>query len=242
MASQNPPELHAYCAEALRHLALFKSTIPEQNYKKLVVILSNMESLLLFGRTFDMGDWIGLLGGEKSECQVEALFLYKYCKEKADICNYVCVAPVNGNDDTATDNKSNDHELDSNKITANKWRFVYENDKNGKCVNGDINDLISNINEGCEVRVMLNLGGQIKLWTAEVVIVKDGIVYAQNNTQISLCGFHANSSTFFQDNAYHYYVVVSSKGQNDMTRYNVSDGQSRGHTNQITAIKWFVKN
>lgn len=222
------------CLQALKYLNLYQDSIPVQNYRKLVIALSDPDSLLLMGRTFSLSNWVNLLGGSSS--QVEALLFYKYCREQVQGKHQ---NQVEGD----VESKESDNVSEKNKSNERSWTFVYENSKTGKCINGNLKELINAINEGAEVRVILNHKDhhQIKSWTAEVVQVKNGIVYAQQNTEISLCGFEPNSSTFFQDNAYHYYVVVSSKGQQDMTRYNVTDGKSRGHTNGKVGIKWFVR-
>eukprot|EP01084_Bolivina_argentea_P010748 20025_1 len=66
------------CKGAIEILSLYTDTIPKNNYTKLQQALSNKKCLLLFGETSSKSDWITLLGGKS--CEVEALLLYKYCK------------------------------------------------------------------------------------------------------------------------------------------------------------------
>jgi hypothetical protein len=64
------------------------------------------------------------------------------------------------------------------------WKFVYENDKEGHVVRGDINSLIDAVTQGKEVRVMIFNEDSENLYIteAENIWVRNNIVHIQNTS------------------------------------------------------------
>jgi hypothetical protein len=118
---------------------------------------------------------------------------------------------------------------------------VYSHDQNGNPTFGDIGVLIGAIRNGNKVRMCIEFQsavGQEYFTDAETIWVKNNIVYAQNTTHVST-KFHGNVLRF-QDNAYHWFIIVDTKGNIDMSRWNVGEHKVRGHTQDKVKIKWYV--
>ena len=134
----------------------------------------------------------------------------------------------------------------NNKNNSNStWKFVYEHNKNGEAIKGNLKQLTENILNGCEVRVILNYSESYQYqngWNAQIVAVRNNHVFVQNNTELSVANIYDNKDgKFFKENAYHYYCIASSKGLVDVIRYNCSDGKERGHSQHKARIKWFTR-
>ena len=225
-------ELHPYCEEALNMLELHSKSIPNTNYDQMKVTLSNVEALLLLGRTSSLSDFVTLLGGG-SEVQLPAFLLYRCCQEKAN---------QHKNEDMIDDEKG-----DLNKATKgqlkhgnNCYQLAYETDKDGKCINGSLDQLIKNILDGNDVRVVLNPHQATPgAWNPEKISIHNKVVYATNNTEISIN--RNGTNVMFQSNAYHYYVCINSNGDRDRIRFGCSDGNPRAHNQNKVAIRWFTR-
>ncbi|NEQ79416.1 MAG: hypothetical protein F6K26_03895 [Moorea sp. SIO2I5] len=119
-----------------------------------------------------------------------------------------------------------------------KWSLAYAHDKTGQKIAGDINSLIEAIEAGHSVRVLME-GNDLQYVTdAENLWIKNGIVYAQNTSHVSVT--FQGDVLKFKDDSYWWMVIVSTKGDRDMIRWNVGEHKSRGHTQDKVAIKWFI--
>jgi len=128
----------------------------------------------------------------------------------------------------------------SYKIMENStWKLVYENDQNGKTVNGDIHFLIDAILEGKEVRVLTYNDEQIYLTDAENIWVRNGIVFIQNSSNISAS--FTGDNLFFIDDTYHWYFTLNSEGKRNMSRWLVGEHTLKKNSSDKVAIKWFIR-
>lgn len=123
------------------------------------------------------------------------------------------------------------------------WRMVYEHDANGSPVFGNLNDLTSAVEKGADVRVMTADSNVKVAFTAEFVWIINGVVYAQNNQNISVniqvpAG---GTQVMFSDDSYHSFVMVNTNGYRDETRWLVGDHIAKGHTQDRVGVKWFVR-
>ncbi|KAJ7385241.1 hypothetical protein OS493_016309 [Desmophyllum pertusum] len=155
--------------------------------------------------------------------------------------------------------------------TSIKWyvqtsRFIpkptYSHLANGNKVQGSLNDLESRVQNGQDIRcvmekysfplqnVAMNSKGSefvtgqtldhIPEWnyyTAEAdnLSVRNGHVTAQALKHVS-----KNGLTGFQNDAYWYWLMVSTTGTVRATRYNVGEHKHRGDSTNNQKVKWFV--
>nr|VFK02184.1 MAG: hypothetical protein BECKH772B_GA0070898_102653 [Candidatus Kentron sp. H]VFK02344.1 MAG: hypothetical protein BECKH772A_GA0070896_102663 [Candidatus Kentron sp. H]VFK05408.1 MAG: hypothetical protein BECKH772C_GA0070978_102683 [Candidatus Kentron sp. H] len=121
-----------------------------------------------------------------------------------------------------------------------EWTLVYSHDQYGNPVDGDISTLVEAAKGGADVKVGTPSGDTTSFFTCEFVWVKDGLVVCQNTSHISIGGLEG-SSFGFQDNAYHWFVMVNTEGKRDMSRWSVGAHTDRGHTQDTTGMEWYIR-
>ena len=114
------------------------------------------------------------------------------------------------------------------------WKEVYSHDANGKTMSGSRYMLTSALMSGHRVRF------QFPAWnyyTAEAdnLSVRRGHVTAQALKHVS-----KNSLTRFQNDAYWYWLMVSTTGTVRATAYNVGEHKHRGDSTDKLTVKWFI--
>ena len=118
------------------------------------------------------------------------------------------------------------------------WQHVYTNDENGKRVYGRIENLISALRSGSEVRIEINYGKDFLLISeANNIWIKDSVVYTLNS---SLIGVHFQGDRLIFD-TYYYWFIVDTNGRMDKIRWNVGEPIMRGHDTQNVPVKWFIR-
>ncbi|NEP35887.1 hypothetical protein [Moorena sp. SIO3B2] len=129
---------------------------------------------------------------------------------------------------------------DGSKLTnLNRWSLAYAHDANGNRTAGNINDLINAVQNGYQVRVLMDSGDvQYITYAENIWVKKNGIVYVQNTSHVSATS--DGDVVKFQDDSYWWMIIVSTKGDRDMIRWNVGEHTPRGHNNDTIAMKWFV--
>jgi hypothetical protein len=135
--------------------------------------------------------------------------------------------------------KATAFEGDGSMLTGiNKWSLAYAHDQDGNTTVGDINTLIDAVQNGYRVRVLMIDGDNQYITDAEGVHIKNSIVYAQNSSHVSI--IFEGDVLKFQDDSYYWMVVVSTRGDRDMIRWNVGEHIPRGHSQDKVAMKWFI--
>lgn len=114
------------------------------------------------------------------------------------------------------------------------WQLAYHHDANGNAIAGWKYGLISAMLSGARVRVVI--GNQGYCTEADNLQVHAGNVFAQLLQHVSKASWDR-----FQNNAYWWWVIVSTDGTMQMTRYNVGSNTHRGTNSQKTEIKWYVQ-
>jgi len=114
------------------------------------------------------------------------------------------------------------------------WEPIYSHDGNGKATKGSINDLILAVQSGRRIRFQIP---HLNHYTAEAdnLSVRNGHVTAQAIKHVSKA-----SLEMFQDNAYWYWLMLSTTGTVRATRYNVGEHVSRGNSKDNWAVNWFA--
>ncbi|WP_428240092.1 hypothetical protein [Gynuella sp.] len=122
------------------------------------------------------------------------------------------------------------------------WVLAYSHDSQGNVVSGDISTLSDAIANGADVKVNYDSSsaGYATFFDCEWTFVKSDYVACTNTSHISVQS--ALGSNFgFQDNAYHWYIMVNTEGKRDMSRWRVGAHESVGHTQDRTAMNWWVR-
>ena len=122
---------------------------------------------------------------------------------------------------------------------ATGWTLAYANDENGVRTEGDIEALITAVKNGQEVRIVIADPEGYYSTEAENLSVRHGIVYAQNTSHVSV--EYQGESLRFQEDSYYWMIIVSTHGERDMIRWSVGAHESRGHTQDKVAVRWFVR-
>ena len=74
---------------------------------------------------------------------------------------------------------------------------------------------------------------------AEHLWIRGGGVYAQNTSLVSLSITEGVSR--FQDDSFHWMILVNTRGDRDMIRWNVGEHVLRGHTSDKVSISWAIQ-
>lgn len=123
--------------------------------------------------------------------------------------------------------------------STSRWQLAYAHDENGEKIAGEISTLIDTVRQGARVRLLINFPEQYEYLTeAQNLWIKNGIIYAQNTTQVSV--EFKGEMLAFQEDACYSMIVASTQGDLDVTRLLVGKHKQRGHTCHKVAISWFV--
>ena len=110
---------------------------------------------------------------------------------------------------------------------------MYQHDGNGIAISGWKYSLVSAVLSGARVRVVIGTSYSTE---ADNVHVHGGHVFAQLLQHVSKASWDR-----FQKNVYWWWVIVSTSGVMQMTRYNVGSHTHRGTNSLKTSIKWYVQ-
>ncbi len=133
-------------------------------------------------------------------------------------------------------------------LFAQDWNILYQNDKDGKALKGNIEDLKSAIRNGKEVRI--GWGFQhptIKKVSVEHVadaafltIQSDSIVHAQIRPIIGQVPDFSEGSIILKENLEWVFIGGTNGKMDSMTR-NMITGEIVDHKLRTAAFKWFIK-
>jgi hypothetical protein len=123
---------------------------------------------------------------------------------------------------------------------ANDWSLVYSNNASGIATYGNISALVNAIKNGADVKVQM--GATYIAKCDEIHINPDNSISCSTLQNISIRSTQPGSAFGFQDDAYHWYAMVNTKGQRDMIRWSVGDHIDRGRNSDTTPLNWFVDN
>ena len=116
------------------------------------------------------------------------------------------------------------------------WKEVFLHDASGTTLSGSRLALTSALLSGHRVRFQIP---EWNYYTAEAdsLSVRNGHVTAQALKHVS-----KNGLTGFQNDAYWYWLMVSTTGTVRATRYNVGEHKHRGDSTNKVKVKWFIDN
>lgn len=129
---------------------------------------------------------------------------------------------------------------DIKKLSGNlpSWELLYEHDANGNRIGGKIEHLCEAIGKAYPIKVKIyRAENEFEMMDAQWVFVKDKLVQATNIDQISLAKDQTGNYAYISD-AYHYYIIVSSKGRHHASRVYI-DGRKGDATDVSRRMVWF---
>ncbi len=116
--------------------------------------------------------------------------------------------------------------------------LLYEHDENGNQISGTIERLIEAAGKAYPIKVKIyQAKNHFDMMDAQWVFVEKNLVHASNTDQISLSR-DSSGNYVFQEDAYHYYVVVNSEGHHHASRLYI-DGRKRNTTDSKRRMAWF---
>ena len=147
------------------------------------------------------------------------------------------------------------------------WTLTYANDNRGNALKGSVEELIDAIRNGAPVRYYVDYYGDGEgiYRDAELISIKDGVVWVQNTSAVGTSYkpvyYGGDTATVgerlemtppvpdipypeaglrFIDDAYHYYEIVSTSGDSDMSRWKVGEHTLHRRNHGHFAMQWFV--
>ena len=118
-------------------------------------------------------------------------------------------------------------------LCSSPWQLAFHNDANGNVLSGSKASLISAVLSGARVRVFIGANYNTE---ADSLHLFGGHVFAQLLQQVSKASWDR-----FQNNVYWCWVIVSTNGMMQMTRYSVGSNVPRGTNSGKKSVKWYVQ-
>ena len=121
------------------------------------------------------------------------------------------------------------------------WTLVYAHDETGNPTAGALKALIRAVEFGEPIRFLLLESDGVAGADAQWVYVRNGIVYAENTSNISV-GFQGDRLVF-QSNRYRRFVTISTTGDRDVIQWKVGEHTpgDPDHTNDRIGVRWYVE-
>lgn len=124
------------------------------------------------------------------------------------------------------------------RASLQSWKLLFEHDENGGRLTGNIKRLTEAAEKAYPIKVKIyGEDGHIEMMEPQWVFVEKELVHASNVDQISMTQDKDKNYTFMDD-AYHYYVVVNTRGRHHASRFFV-DGRKRNATNSQRRMAWY---
>ena len=117
------------------------------------------------------------------------------------------------------------------------WNLLFEHNEQGNPISGNVESLIEAVSKGYPIKVRIHQSNNsTQVMEAQWLFVENKTVYASNTDQVSLTK-NKSGDYVFQDDSYHYYVIVGSDGHHHATRIYI-DGRKRNPTDSKRHMAW----
>lgn len=114
---------------------------------------------------------------------------------------------------------------------------MFCNNDQGSPTCGSIQDLVSTVRNGAEIRYTSGTGYMVPT-VNNVAFNQNNLVSAQSLWHVSMR--RVGNRAEFQGNDYWWFTILSTDGSRDMSRWNIGYHVSRGHTSDRVEMKWFA--
>lgn len=118
------------------------------------------------------------------------------------------------------------------------WKLLYEHDGEGNKISGELPKLINAVEAAYQIRVKIYQQKWTEIMDVQWAFTEAGLVHALNTEQISLGPGSDGNYRFFED-AYHYYVLVNTRGNHHAKRVYI-DGRSHKPSDTKRRIAWYA--
>lgn len=125
------------------------------------------------------------------------------------------------------------------KVSRNlpSWELLFEHDKNGNQIEGNINQLIEAIVKGYPIRLRVHHSEHnIQIMDVPLLSIENGVVHASDISQISKMK-DKSENYIYQDKPYHYYIIANSKGHFHAKRIYLN-GEEHNTSNSRRHLAW----
>lgn len=119
------------------------------------------------------------------------------------------------------------------------WVLVYANDTTGKATYGSLLALINAAKQGQDIKVSLTSSNGTTITLCQEIYTGPDFVTCINTNGIGSNVF-PGSSFGFDDDTYHAFQMMNTKGQDAYSRWSVGEHTDRGKTLFNRAMKWYV--
>lgn len=124
----------------------------------------------------------------------------------------------------------------------NEWRLVYHNNQRGETVEGEVQDLITAIKQGKEVRMAWWGNRVYHLSDASfLTILTDSVVFGQIKPINGQTPEFVEYTITMKENL-QWSMTGGTNGESDSMMTNAATGEIVGHNARKRAFKWYVKN
>ncbi len=138
--------------------------------------------------------------------------------------------------------------LNSIAQTDSNWKLIYHNDKNGKTIEGNIDNLIKAVRSGKKIRIYWSSQRKdeptkkVEHFTDAkfLTILSDTIVFAQIDPIIGQTPNFDMQTMKLKENL-EWSLIAASNGKSDTMMRNMITGKILGHGQASFAIKWYIK-
>ncbi len=136
-------------------------------------------------------------------------------------------------------------------FTQDNWKLVYENDAEGNAIVGTLDELISSVQKGENIRIYFKMGraDRPETFVEHTALVKfttimhspkGKFVTAQIDPIVGQVPSYEKEIVLLKENL-EWSLIASSKGNNDMMTRNVITGEIVDHSQRRWGTKWFVE-
>ena len=123
-------------------------------------------------------------------------------------------------------------------IESRPWTLALSHDEYGNIIAGSKEKLLHAVREGGAVRCVENNGNYA--FSTQNLEIHEKDIAAQSLNHVSMRAVADNPHEMeIQPNAYWWFTIVDSTGRRDMSRWNVGEHVSRGHTSDRLGLQWF---
>jgi pyridinium-3,5-biscarboxylic acid mononucleotide synthase len=132
-----------------------------------------------------------------------------------------------------------DRSLGSKKLCPSNWQLAYSHDAEGNPLDGSIDLLLEAVRQGNAIRLSIELSdGSQYILPAENLWLKHGIVYAQNQSQIST--EFRGEILAFTPKLERRLLIASSQGNVEIVSLSLAKGKVKKRSCHRAEIKWYL--